>query len=208
VDLLVTDPVTGRTTGLARAVRAALAALRRARIPFSVVGATALSVRGLPRMTRDLDLVVRSEAALRALEALRKAGFRSATPLPRDADDLEPMYVLVHRETRVEVDLLVAFGEPERTVIEESERKQVFGASAPVARLEHLLVMYLYSNQPKHIGDFASIVQSGRADLGRAQRLLAEIHAEMLPEMKRRIQEARTPPPAPPRPKAGVRRRK
>jgi hypothetical protein len=207
VDLLVTDPVTGRTTGLARAVRAALGALKRARVPFSVVGATALSVRGLPRMTRDLDVVVRPDDALRALKALRKADFRSAGPLPDDADDLEPMYVLVHRETKVELDLLVAFGEPEHTVLQESGRKQVFGVLAPVAHLEHLLLMYLYSNQPKHVGDFAAIVQSGRVDLAYAQRLLAEIHEEMLPEMRRRVREARAPLPPPPRPPPRRRRR-
>jgi len=118
------------------------------------------------------------------------------------------MYVLVHREPRVEVDLLVAFGEPEHTVIEESRRKQVFGVLAPVAHLEHLLLMYLYSSEPKHVGDFASIVRSGRADLGHVERLLSEIHPEMLGELRRRIREARTPPPAPPRPSVSVRRRK
>src|SRR3990167_2160644 len=58
VDLLVTDPVTGKQTGLDRSARAALNALRAARVPFSVIGATALAVRGFPRMTRDLDVVV------------------------------------------------------------------------------------------------------------------------------------------------------
>jgi hypothetical protein len=53
VDLLVTDVMTGRTTGLARTVRRALASLARAEIPHCVIGATALAVRGLPRMTRD-----------------------------------------------------------------------------------------------------------------------------------------------------------
>jgi len=51
VDLLTTDPVTGKTTGLARTVRAAVAAMEKSRVPFAVSGAAALSVRGLPRMT-------------------------------------------------------------------------------------------------------------------------------------------------------------
>ncbi len=38
MDLLVTDPVTGRNTGLARTVRKALGAMERARIPYCVVG--------------------------------------------------------------------------------------------------------------------------------------------------------------------------
>lgn len=49
VGLLVTDVMTGRTTGLARTVRRALASLARAEIPHCVIGATALAVRGLPQ---------------------------------------------------------------------------------------------------------------------------------------------------------------
>jgi hypothetical protein len=40
VDLLVTDVTTGRTTGLARTVRRALASLAKAEIPHCVIGAT------------------------------------------------------------------------------------------------------------------------------------------------------------------------
>ena len=71
VDLLVTDPVTGRTTGLTKTIRRALKAMEAARIPYCVIGATALAVRGLPRMTGDLDVVVLAGNAARAIAALR-----------------------------------------------------------------------------------------------------------------------------------------
>jgi hypothetical protein len=146
VDLLVLDPVTGARTGLDATVRRALGALKASGAPYCVVGATALAVRGLPRMTRDLGVVVMIDDAPRAIEALRSAGLR------------------------------------------------------PEAPLGHLLLLYLYSNQPKHLGDFAAIVTSGRADLGAAERTLAGIHPEMLEEWKRRVQQAEHPLPAPPRP--------
>lgn len=199
VDLLVTDPVTGKQTGLDRSVRAALRALRGARIPFSVIGATALAVRGFPRMTRDLDVVVRLEDAAAAHAALAGAGFRAATPTD-DAGDPEPMTVFVDPKTNVEVDLLAAAGDPERRVIAEASHARVFGVEAPVATLEHLLLMYLYSNQPRHQGDFATIVQSGRADLATAARALAEFHPEMVDEWRRRVAAAQSPPPPPTRP--------
>ena len=110
------------------------------------------------------------------------------------------MIVFLDPATSVEVDLLVAAGDPEAMVCEEAPPATIFGVQAPVATLEHLLLLYLYSNQPKHLGDFAAIVISGRADLGAAERKLADIHPEMLPEWRRRVQEARQPPPAPPRP--------
>jgi hypothetical protein len=76
VDLLVTDVMTGRTTGLARTVRRALASLAKAEIPHCVIDATALAVRGLPRMTRDLDVAVMIDDAVAAIDALRRRASR------------------------------------------------------------------------------------------------------------------------------------
>ncbi|PYQ47497.1 MAG: hypothetical protein DMF78_23600 [Acidobacteria bacterium] len=199
MDLLVLDPVTGARTGLDATVRRALAAMEASGAPYCVVGATALAVRGLPRMTRDLHLVVMIDDAARAIEALRSGGLRSQTPVGTP-ENPEPMIVFVDPATGVEVDLMIAAGDPEATVCDEARPASVFGAQAPVATLEHLLLMYLYSNQPKHLGDFATIVTSGRADLGAAERKLADIHPEMLDEWRRRVRHAQQPPPAPQRP--------
>ena len=195
----MTDPISGRTTGLAKTVRRALRGLEAARIRYSVIGATALAVRGFPRMTRDLDVVVSVDDAEAAVEALRGAGLRAATPTQDDGVP-EPMVVFVDPGTHVEVDLLAAAGDPELTVIDQSERTGVFGVSAPVASLEHLLLLYLYSNQPKHLGDFAAVVRSGLADLELAARELAVMHPEMLPDWRQRVAAAQSPPPAPARP--------
>jgi hypothetical protein len=175
-------------------------------VPYCVIGATALAVRGLPRMTRDLDLVVMVDDAERAILALRAAKLRPETPVGTSQDP-EPMIVFVDPGTNVEVDLWIAAGEPEATVCEEAPRARVFGTEARVANLEQLLLLYLYSNQLKHIGDFAAIVTSSRADLGQAERTLASIHPEMLDEWRKRVRAAKEPPPPPPKPPARTRRR-
>ena len=199
MDVLVTDPKTGKATGLTRTVRRALRAMEASGVHYSVIDATALAVRGLPRMTRHLDLVVSAEQAPEARRALAAAGLEARTPVGTQ-DEPEPMVVFVDPRTEVEVDLLAAVGDPEATVIDEATRAEVFGVSAPVASLEHLLLMYLYSNQPKHLGDFAAIVGSGLADLAQTERLLAGMHAEMLPDWRRRVADAKSPPAPPPRP--------
>jgi len=190
--------VTGRRTGLAEQARRALRALKAAKIPHAVIGAAALAARGLPRMTKDLDVVVMTSDAFAALDALRNAGFRSVTPV-RQSEDPEPMYVLVHQGS--EVDLLVAAGEPESTVVAEATPARIFGVSAPIATLEHLLLMYLYSNEPRHLGDFARIVTETDADLDAVVRFLKSVHPEMLPVFRQRVRNAKQPPPPPPRPK-------
>ena len=205
-DTLVTDPRTGKTTGLAKTVRRAIKALEQSGIPYCVIGATALAVRGLPRMTRDLDIAVRAEDSRVAIAALRKLHFRQATPAASEQDD-EFMVLFVDPATGVEVDLLAAAGDPESTVIGQARKANTFGVLARVASLEHLLLLYLYSNQPRHFGDFGTIIQSGRADLKRAQEMLAEMHPEMLREWKRRVKEIEKLPPAPRKPRNGREKR-
>lgn len=197
MELLQIDPVTGKKTGLAAAIRSALKALNSADVPYAVIGATALAVRGFPRMTQDLDVVVVTEDAWSAIDALQRAGFRSVAPVDR-ASDPEAMYVMTRRGA--EVDVLVASAEPESTVVAEAKPARVFGVSAPVATHEHLVLMYLYSNQPRHKGDLARLLTDSPVDLKRVQRYLADVHPQMLPVLRERIEEARNPPPAPVRP--------
>jgi hypothetical protein len=197
-DVLEVDPVTGGRTGLAAYSRRALRALKAKRVPHAVIGAAALAVRGLPRMTRDLDIVVPRSAAFKALAALGGAGFRSTTPIISGSEP-EPMYVVMDR-TGGEVDLLLAAGEPESTVLDEAPQSLIFGTRAPVATLEQLLLLYFYSKQPKHLGDFARIVTETGVDLVAVERYLDEVHPEMLAEFRERVRLARTPKPAPPRP--------
>jgi hypothetical protein len=197
VEILELDPVTGRKTQLASLVRRALRALNEAEVPYAVIGATALAVRGLPRMTKDLDVVVVLEDAWDALDALGEAGFRSLAPVRR-GDEPEAMYVMTRAQG--EVDVLVASAEPESTIIAEAKLATVFGVRAPVATLEHLVLTYLYSNQPRHFGDLARIVTETKVDLTEVERYLAEVHPEMLIVLKERVEAARHPKASPARP--------
>lgn len=197
MDIVEADPVTGRKTPLVATARRALRALNRSDVPFAVIGATALGVRGLPRFTADLNVVVAREDAFDALDALSTAGFVKDTAPDVDAEP-EALYVLRHG--RGSIDVLVASAEPESTVIAEAQRAVVFGVEAPVASLEHLVLMYLYSNQPRHLGDLARIVVETDVDLKVVERYLAEVHPEMLSVLSERVRSARHPPPAPPRP--------
>ena len=196
----MTDPSSGKQTGLAATVRRALRALAKADVPHCVIGATALSVRGLPRMTRDFNVAVLLDNAPKAWKALERAALRASTPTG-PANDPESMVVFVDPKTGVEVDLRVAAGDPEASIIAQAPRATVFGVKAPVATFEHLLLVYLYSIQPKHLGDFAAIVQSGKADLVEVERVLRGMRPEMLSVWRRRVRQAKSPPPAPPRPR-------
>jgi hypothetical protein len=197
VEIVEADPVSGKKTPLVATARRALRALNRSELPYAVIGATALGIRGLARFTADLDVVVAREDAYSALRVLDDAGFAVDVDVDENAEP-EAMYVM--RYGTGQVDLLVASAEPESTAIAEASEATVFGIEAPVATLEHLVLMYLYSNQPRHLGDMARIVVETSVDLRAVERYLAEVHPEMLPVLRARVEAARHPPPAPRRP--------
>ncbi|MDB5220724.1 MAG: hypothetical protein JWO86_8651 [Myxococcaceae bacterium] len=197
MEVVEADVVTGKQTPLVETAKRALAALNLAEVPYAVIGATALGVRGLPRFTADLDVVVYREDAFEALDALAGAGFTTDVDVDRDAEP-EALYVL--RKGKGTVDLLVASAEPESSVIAEATRTLVFGVDSPVASLEHLVLMYLYSNQPRHLGDLARIVVETNVDIAHVERYLADVHPEMLSVLSDRVHAARHPAPGPVRP--------
>ena len=70
-----------------------------------------------------------------------------------------------------------------------------------VARSKTGVLMYLYSNQPRHLGDLARIVTETGVDLAAVEGYLSEVHPEMLSILRERVRMARYPAPRPPRPK-------
>src|SRR3954462_13833770 len=61
-------------------LRKSIEALDRRRVPFLLGGSLAVWARGGPESCNDLDLIVRSEDADGALEALGEAGMRPERP--------------------------------------------------------------------------------------------------------------------------------
>jgi len=190
--------VTGEPTGLPHTMRKAIRGLEEAGVRYAISGAIALGLRGHVRATLDLDLVVLADEVPATLRALRAAGFTGEEW--SEEDEIDPQYVLTDPETEVTVDVLVGFGEPEFSLVDGATRMEAGGVEARVAREEHLLLSYLYSNQPRHLGDFASIVQGGRLTLPRVRELLGDMHPEMLPTLQARWEASENPPPPPTRP--------
>src|ERR1043166_889871 len=125
LDIVVVDPVTGRDSGLSKTIRRGIKTLKSASLQFCVVDAIALAVRGFPRMTREFKIAILAIDAKHAISAFRKGGFRSITPAD-ESDDSDPMVVFEDPVTRMEVDLLIAAGNPEALIISTAPRARVF----------------------------------------------------------------------------------
>jgi hypothetical protein len=156
-----------------------LSGFQDAGVKFLVVGAVAMNLHGIPRMTADLDLLVElSESNLAALvRALDALGYKPRLPVPASSL-LDPAvrrewaeqrnlkaFTFVHQLRPLqEVDLLIESPVP----FEEAEsRKTVFTAGRlriPVVSLDHLIEM-------KRAGGRAQDAMDVEA-LGRLKRLL------------------------------------
>ena len=125
---------------------ASLAKVLRARkVRWYVFGAQAAIVYGSARMTMDVDVTVSvpTEDVRPLVEALLAAGFLSRT------DDLEAFFTrsrvvpLVHKRTRMPLDLVVARDSLEMMFLERAKLMDVGGVKVPMITPEDLVIAKL-----------------------------------------------------------------
>jgi hypothetical protein len=136
-------------------LRKAVAALERRRVPFLLGGSLAVWARGGPESCNDLDLMVRSEDADAALEALEEAGMRGERP-PEG-------WLFKAWDGRVLVDLI--FGPKGLSIddaFDRSEAVSVFGLEVRAMALEDVLITKLRALH-EHYLDYDPVLQMTRA---------------------------------------------
>lgn len=138
----------------------AVDALESRGIACALIGGLAVSLRGQPRMTLDVDLVIHAEIA----DALGLVGDLSQTafmPLfPGVEDVVKKAFILPlrHRTTGIRVDLAIGMSGFERHAIERATRMTVGVSAIPVVTVEDLLVMKALAGRPQDDEDIHGIV--------------------------------------------------
>jgi hypothetical protein len=107
---------------------------------------------------------------------------------------------MVHRGTRLPLDLVLAGPGPEDLFLERAERRSLEGVTVPVACAEDLVAMKVLSGRPKDLEDASAIVAARgfRFDARLARQTLAGFERaldrnDLLPELERLV---RRPPEA------------
>lgn len=142
-----------------------------------VMGAQAVTVRGAPRTTQDIDLTVEVErtrlpALLRALEA---EGLRHRHP--DIADELlasGAVLPLSHR-SGMEVDIVLAGSGLESIALARAARLPIDGVAVPVAQATDLVVMKVLAGRGKDLDDLRALLATGDVDLPEARDLLGQL---------------------------------
>ncbi len=179
---------------------AALAKVLRARkIRWYVFGAQAALAYGSARMTMDVDVTVAlPPGEVRPLvKHLARAGFASR------ADDLEAFFArsrvipLVHRRTRMPLDLVVARDSLELMFLERARTIDVGGLEVPMISPEDLVIAKIFAGRPHDLEDVGAVLSAFGVSLDlRHVRIVleqldeAEDRAELVPTLERLLRAA------------------
>jgi hypothetical protein len=119
--------------------------LQSARIPFMITGSMALAVYAVPRMTRDIDLVVECQPddAARIADLFQADCYVDVAEI-RDAVQHRSMFNIIHNEWIVKADFIVRKDDEYRR-LEFSRRREmdIAGVTMPVVSVEDLILSKL-----------------------------------------------------------------
>ncbi len=134
--------------------------LKARQFPYAVIGGLAVSLRGEPRVTADVDLVlgITIDAAIDLIPLLKGT---SLEPLFSGVEEVVKRAFILplrHRPTGVKVDLAIGLSGFERQAIARAEAMNIAGQDVLVATAEDLLVMKLFAGRPRDQQDIEGII--------------------------------------------------
>lgn len=129
-------------------------------IASAVIGGLAVSLRGYPRMTVDVDLVIAAEVddALRLARELSETSFQPLFSGIEEVITTAFILPLRHRTTGVRVDLALGMSGFERSAIARATRLTVGETTAAVVTVEDLLIMKALAGRPQDEQDIRGII--------------------------------------------------
>jgi hypothetical protein len=164
-----------------RTLEGLAAALARARIPYMLVGGLALLVRGVPRLTRDVDVVVACPIGEvdRLLVALAPM-FRPRVEDPQTFAE-ETMVVPFIGSDGTPVDVILAGLPFEHDAMARARPEIMGGVEVKVAIAEDLILMKIISERPKDREDVAGLLRARHRemDLGRLDRTITALASDI-----------------------------
>lgn len=129
-------------------------------LAYALIGGLASSIRGEPRVTADVDLVIGTEVD-GALQLIEKLDGSSFSPLFDGVEEVvEQAFILPlrHRQTSVKVDLSIGLSGFEKRMMERSTAIELEGQKVQVVTAEDLLLMKMLAGRPQDQQDVKGIV--------------------------------------------------
>lgn len=169
--------------------------LESQQVPHALVGGLAVSLRGQPRATVDVDMVIAIDVAA-ALAIAGQLDSSKFCPLFDDiATVIETAFILPlrHRSTGVKVDLAIGLSGFERHLVERAERCHVAGTNVPVATAEDLVIMKCLAGRPRDEQDLEglAIAQSESLDWNYCEQIATQLGEAVGQDLVGRVRKLR-----------------
>lgn len=148
------------TAPLARTLGSVAAWLEEARVRWFLFGAQALALYAVPRQTLDIDVTIECEPndLGSVLSLLDRHALRSRTAHPEAFARRHHVLPLVHVETGITVDVVLAGTPAETRALDRSRRFSYLGVEVPVLSPEDLVAFKLGSEREKDVEDARNVV--------------------------------------------------
>lgn len=173
----------------------ALAMLTARGIPAAVIDGLAVSLRGQPRMTVDVDIVAIAEVdrALALVAELAATPFEPLFPGVEEVVSRSCILPIRHRATGVRVDLALGLSGFERQAVARATPVDVGGVTVPVVAAIDLLVMKALAGRPQDEADLRTIItaQGDSLDWAACLELARQLGAAIDVDIVGRLRAAR-----------------
>lgn len=148
-------------------------------VAFALIGGIAVAVRGEPRSTLDVDIIIDCDIE-RALQLVTQLNDSSFSPLFKGVEQVVKtglLLPLVHRQFGIKVDIAIGMSEFEQDAIRQATMIAIGGINIPVVRSEYLVVMKQLAARPRDIDDIAKIFvrQGQNLDWNLTKRLASQL---------------------------------
>jgi len=120
--------------------------LKAAGIPYMITGSIATNVYTIPRMTRDIDIVIeaKKEDASRILEMFRNDFYVDAGSV-KEAIERRDMFNIIHNEYMFKIDFIVRKDSPYRELEFKRQQKiEIEGIEISIVSIEDLILSKLF----------------------------------------------------------------
>lgn len=173
--------------------RKAVAALKRARVPYVLVGGMAVNYYGFPRATIDIDFLIALEdeqAASSLVGALKKLGFKLDEREVGMARNLGNRFTALWPGTGQRLDFWLAKTKADKGVLKRGRTVKIFGVGVKICSPEDLLISKLRIGRARDLEDALGIVHRQKGRL-RVKRLIQRAEALGLArELRKLLKEA------------------
>jgi hypothetical protein len=136
------------------------AELKRAEIPYMIIGGQAVLLHGLPRMTKDIDITlgVDTQELDKVVKSIAAIGLQI---IPDHFESfVEKTFVLParHRESGIRIDFIFSFIPYERQAIERAKPVLLNDEPVMFASAEDVIIHKCFADRPRDLEDARSII--------------------------------------------------